>query len=222
MFTRTCATKGHMLILRSSCTKCSFRPTTHSKVVNRRCCSTPSIPLVVSPTLVTAVDMMLIHLGNSGSPVLRQSDLTSIGVHVLGGNPNSASVILGKYGNSFEALKVALKRPTKGFQWVTISGTPAKTLLKPILKRESSNDTTEGFVADEALAKTLWKSPWKNTVGWKKPISPSQKSQPQQDSKVGSDLNIFGHHRPSWGDRCLRPPRRWHASSTAPQRNRNG
>jgi hypothetical protein len=191
MFTRTCATKGHMLILRSSCTKCSFRPTTHSKVVNRRCCSTPSIPLVVSPTLVTAVDMMLIHLGNSGSPVLRQSDLTSIGVHVLGGNPNSASVILGKYGNSFEALKVALKRPTKGFQWVTISGTPAKTLLKPILKRESSNDTTEGFVADEALAKTLWKSPWKNTVGWKKPISPSQKSQPQQDSKVGSDLNIF-------------------------------
>lgn len=40
--------RGHMLIMRSSCMKCSFRPTTHSKVVSRRCCSTPSTPLVVS------------------------------------------------------------------------------------------------------------------------------------------------------------------------------
>ncbi|KAH0564820.1 hypothetical protein GP486_001793 [Trichoglossum hirsutum] len=38
--------------------------------------------------------------GNSGSPVLRQSDLVSIGVHVYGGSPNSASVI-GLYGNPF-------------------------------------------------------------------------------------------------------------------------
>ena len=39
-------------------------------------------------------------LGNSGSPVLRQQDLVSIGAHVYGGSFNSASVI-GKYGNPY-------------------------------------------------------------------------------------------------------------------------
>src|SRR5579862_306996 len=38
--------------------------------------------------------------GNSGSPVLREKDSVSIGVHVYGGAPNSASVI-GLYGNPF-------------------------------------------------------------------------------------------------------------------------
>ncbi|KAH7136160.1 hypothetical protein B0J11DRAFT_611978 [Dendryphion nanum] len=65
--------------------------------------------------------------GNSGSPVLRQGDLISIGVHVLGGNPNSASVISGKYGNSFDALRTALKSSTKGFQWVTIPAASGAT-----------------------------------------------------------------------------------------------
>ena len=40
------------------------------------------------------------NLGNSGSPVLRQSDLVSIGAHVYGGSLNSASVI-GRYGNPY-------------------------------------------------------------------------------------------------------------------------
>ncbi|ERF68250.1 hypothetical protein EPUS_02706 [Endocarpon pusillum Z07020] len=39
--------------------------------------------------------------GNSGSPVLRQSDLVSLGVHVYGGAMNSASVI-GKFGNPYK------------------------------------------------------------------------------------------------------------------------
>ncbi|KAJ4293978.1 hypothetical protein N0V90_007667 [Kalmusia sp. IMI 367209] len=38
--------------------------------------------------------------GNSGSPVIRESDSVAIGVHVYGGEPNSASVI-GQYGNPF-------------------------------------------------------------------------------------------------------------------------
>ncbi|KAF2811320.1 trypsin-like serine protease, partial [Mytilinidion resinicola] len=38
--------------------------------------------------------------GNSGSPVLRESDHVAVGVHVYGGSPNSASVI-GLYGNPF-------------------------------------------------------------------------------------------------------------------------
>jgi hypothetical protein len=39
-------------------------------------------------------------LGNSGSPVIRENDFTAIGVHVYGGEFNSASVI-GQYGNPF-------------------------------------------------------------------------------------------------------------------------
>ena len=40
--------------------------------------------------------------------------MASIGVHVLGGNPNSASVISGPYGNSFNAHVTALKGKLKG------------------------------------------------------------------------------------------------------------
>jgi hypothetical protein len=88
-------------------------------------------------TLDTTKDKMLQYTidtfgGNSGSPVFRGSDMASIGVHVLGGNPNSASVISGKYGNSFEALKIALQRTSapgkrglkvtgNGYRWVTVS-----------------------------------------------------------------------------------------------------
>ena len=39
--------------------------------------------------------------GNSGSPVLRKDDLVSIGAHVYGGDPNSASVI-GRNGNPYK------------------------------------------------------------------------------------------------------------------------
>lgn len=54
--------------------------------------------------------------GNSGSPVIRKPDMASIGVHVLGGNPNSASVISGPYGNPFDALDAALNVNQKGSQ----------------------------------------------------------------------------------------------------------
>jgi hypothetical protein len=137
-------------------------------------------------TRITVYSMILIHLGNSGSPVLRQSDLTSVGVHVLGGNPNSASVILGRYGNSFDALKMALKRSTKGFQWITVSSTKTQTPAKGTSKKESSDDTDEGYVADEAFTKSNPKSGF-----WKNPVSPGQRPRPQQDSQVQSELEIF-------------------------------
>ncbi|KAK6854769.1 ATP synthase F1 [Apiospora arundinis] len=68
--------------------------------------------------------------GNSGSPVIRESDNVSIGVHVYGGNPNSASVI-GMYGNPFldyvaafdmHAHKVGLpgSTSTPGVQYITV------------------------------------------------------------------------------------------------------
>lgn len=45
--------------------------------------------------------------------MFRQSDMASVGVHVLGGNPNSASVISEPYDNPFDAYVVALKaKPT--------------------------------------------------------------------------------------------------------------
>ncbi|KAL9111829.1 MAG: hypothetical protein Q9187_007870, partial [Circinaria calcarea] len=69
--------------------------------------------------------------GNSGSPVIRKPDMASIGVHVLGGNPNSASVISGPYGNSFDALGAALNVKQKGSQGdseATVDGNEADWL----------------------------------------------------------------------------------------------
>ncbi|KAH0555794.1 hypothetical protein GP486_006262 [Trichoglossum hirsutum] len=48
--------------------------------------------------------------GNSGSPVFRKSDMRSIGVHVYGGDVNSASVI-GVWGNTFEVFLSAFNLP---------------------------------------------------------------------------------------------------------------
>lgn len=61
--------------------------------------------------------------------------MSSIGVHVLGGNPNSASVISGNYGNSFEGMKTAIKYrsktkvgatniPANGILWVSVPNKP--------------------------------------------------------------------------------------------------
>lgn len=69
-------------------------------------------------------------LGNSGSPVLRQDDLVSIGTHVYGGSPSLASGI-GLLGNPFEdyvaAFSVEPRRPRKqtdaGIIYVRISTT---------------------------------------------------------------------------------------------------
>ncbi|KAL8832995.1 MAG: hypothetical protein Q9170_004594 [Blastenia crenularia] len=65
--------------------------------------------------LSNQADMMLEYQidtfgGNSGSPVLRQHDLVSIGAHVYGGTFNSASVI-GKYGNPYNDYISAFNIP---------------------------------------------------------------------------------------------------------------
>jgi hypothetical protein len=49
-------------------------------------------------------------LGNSGGPVLRGSDLCAIGVHVYGGDYNTAS-ILGRYGNPVQDYLAAVDLP---------------------------------------------------------------------------------------------------------------
>ena len=61
--------------------------------------------------------------GNSGSPVLRESDLVSIGAHVYGGTFNSASVI-GKYGNPYNDYLAAfnLPVPNDGLNLIPVTG----------------------------------------------------------------------------------------------------
>ncbi|MCJ1438955.1 hypothetical protein MMC27_008345 [Xylographa pallens] len=65
--------------------------------------------------LATQADTMLEYQidtygGNSGSPVLRQPDLASIGAHVYGGTYNSASVI-GRFGNPYNDYVTAFDVP---------------------------------------------------------------------------------------------------------------
>ncbi|KAI4190981.1 MAG: hypothetical protein L6R41_000431 [Letrouitia leprolyta] len=78
--------------------------------------------------LATQADTMLEYRidtfgGNSGSPVLRQEDLVSIGAHVYGGTLNSASVI-GRYGNPYHdylnAFNIPL--PNDGLNLVPVVG----------------------------------------------------------------------------------------------------
>ena len=61
--------------------------------------------------------------GNSGSPVLRQHDLVSIGAHVYGGAINSASVI-GKYGNPYQDYIAAfgLPLPNNALNLIPVTG----------------------------------------------------------------------------------------------------
>ncbi|KAF7511346.1 hypothetical protein GJ744_004911 [Endocarpon pusillum] len=87
--------------------------------------------------------------GNSGSPVIRQPDMASVGVHVLGGNPNSASVISGPYGNPFDAFVTALKRKPKeaGEEGVaTIDGKEASWLSWETVPM---NETSSGGEGDQ-------------------------------------------------------------------------
>jgi hypothetical protein len=53
---------------------------------------------------------LLTIAGNSGGPILRGSDLCAIGVHVYGGDFNTAS-ILGRYGNPVQDYLAALDLP---------------------------------------------------------------------------------------------------------------
>ena len=64
--------------------------------------------------------------GNSGSPVLRQHDLVSIGAHVYGGTFNSASVI-GKYGNPYGDYIAAfgLPLPNNALNLIPVTGNTA-------------------------------------------------------------------------------------------------
>ncbi|KAF6227395.1 hypothetical protein HO133_008839 [Letharia lupina] len=81
--------------------------------------------------LSTQADTMLEYQidtfgGNSGSPVLRQHDLVSIGAHVYGGSFNSASVI-GKYGNPYGDYIAAfgLPLPNAALNLIPVTGNTA-------------------------------------------------------------------------------------------------
>ena len=68
----------------------------------------------------------ILRPGNSGSPVLRQDDLVSIGAHVYGGTYNSASVI-GKYGNPYLDYLAAfnLTLPNDALNLIPVTGNTA-------------------------------------------------------------------------------------------------
>lgn len=84
-------------------------------------------------------------IGNTGSPILRQEDLVSIGAHVYGGALNSASVIGGKYGNRYTDYLAVFDSamPPKALQWVpTESSGPATEsgILSPRVRVNVSHD----------------------------------------------------------------------------------
>ncbi|KAL6718682.1 hypothetical protein ACLMJK_002916 [Lecanora helva] len=86
--------------------------------------------------LSTQADTMLEYQidtfgGNSGSPVLRQDSLVSIGAHVYGGSFNSASVI-GKYGNPYQDYIAAFGLPLPNHALNLIPVTENTSISAPV------------------------------------------------------------------------------------------
>ena len=75
--------------------------------------------------------VLTILSGNSGSPVLRESDLVSLGAHVYGGTNNSASVI-GRFGNPYNdyltAFALDSPKVKEGVNLVPVSDTAGGTI----------------------------------------------------------------------------------------------
>ncbi len=67
--------------------------------------------------------------------------MASVGVHVLGGNPNSASMISGRFGNPFDVYLAALKATPTGLHnkvGATVDGKKADWLSWVILPTKAS------------------------------------------------------------------------------------
>ena len=103
--------------------------------------------------------------GNSGSPVFVKDDMKAIGVHVLGGNVNSASVI-GPLGNVFElyegsflaktdpAFDMATKVPSrlKSFRVVSV---PSKNERDSRFSNINRRTTTDSLIDSSSLFGSL-------------------------------------------------------------------
>lgn len=126
-------------------------------------------------------------IGNSGSPVLRQSDLVSIGAHVYGGEVNSASVI-GKYGNPYNDYLAAfdLPVPNDGLNLIPVTGNA--TISAPVPagygSTVPSNAAVTGpLVCDVCKSRTIGQQhnvPSQSTSTNRRAITPAQSQAPSQ------------------------------------------
>ncbi|KAL8903126.1 MAG: hypothetical protein Q9207_004129 [Kuettlingeria erythrocarpa] len=95
--------------------------------------------------------------GNSGSPVFREGDTTSIGVHTYGGLVNSATV-LGEFGNLLDPYVTAINNPPTSelpndMTEVSFATVPKAIGIENQLDSESSD--AEGFF--RKFFKVAWK-----------------------------------------------------------------
>ena len=85
------------------------------------------------------------YAGNSGSPVLRQPKLDSIGAHVYGGTWNSASVI-GRYGNPYNDYITGfdVKLANDGLNIIPVRATGAAPFSIDSVSAQPSDNYTAG------------------------------------------------------------------------------
>lgn len=104
---------------------------------------------------------LTLRVGNSGSPVLRQSDLVSIGAHVYGGTYNSASVI-GKYGNPYYDYIAAFSLPLSNDALNLVPVTGNTAISAPVPSgyggQLPSSMGISGFRADTSSAQKNYKA----------------------------------------------------------------
>ena len=93
--------------------------------------------------------------GNSGSPVLVKDSMKAIGVHVLGGSINSASVI-GPLGNVFEEYKHSfLAKPSSSFDIAANIPSRAKSFRVVSMLSRQERDSTASTANGGTKPKTL-------------------------------------------------------------------
>ena len=123
--------------------------------------------------------------------------MASIGVHVLGGNPNSASIISGPYGNPFDAYVTALKGNLKGSHKTgeaTLDGTEANGTEANGAEADGTEangtdaDGTEADGTEANATKAAWLS-W-ITVPTKEQVSGGENDVPTETEAGGVDESI--------------------------------
>lgn len=96
--------------------------------------------------------------GNSGSPVLVKDDMKAIGVHVLGGDVNSASVI-GPFGNVFQHYKGSfLAKTDPAFDMTTKVPSRVKSFRVVSIPSKNERDSTSSNIKKATSTESLTES----------------------------------------------------------------
>lgn len=139
--------------------------------------------VVRKPTRTRTTIFVDKRIGNSGSPVLQQRDMASIGAHVYGGAINSASVI-GVYGNLYPDYEAAFDMKLTTVHTPGLTSTDGvKYVRVPTTAKNTSATTT----AKDAglLDKRIFDNAWDRATKFSAPLQSGHRDRPSALKMIG-------------------------------------